>query len=286
MIRLPAAERRRRESAHNKGRLKRLVVLALGVMIALTFTTSCVHKPVELNWKLEEGKTYVYHNEVTGKWRIEGWELGERSGEFGNLLETEMKVVAKEGDSVFKIDEVVRLIRDDKKLVTSMVTYNMSADGKIYGLLRADTADVERLFTSAQRRKSYVEQAQPTFPRRKLKPGETWVQETRVVLDDRVVTTVNEFHVEDWEKVDGFDDLCLKITYHGEMVIPYERKGRPYLDKGTVSAAMWFAPEAGMIIQLVDTSATTTSRVVAEGEKEPARYIVENVRLYKLVEIR
>jgi hypothetical protein len=246
--------------------LKELALICL-LTVAVFFTTSCERRPVKLRWKLEPGKTYVYRSEVTGNWRIEGWEKGERGGEFGNLIETEMSVLGIGPDSTFRIREAINLIREGQEFEPTIVTYSMAPNGRLYGMSEVGTGSAPRSIPSRERseyRKQYFEQTQPTYPDRELKPGETWVQETKVVFDDRVITAENQFDVKGWERVGSY--LCLRI--------------------GKVRGSIWFAPQEGLPVQQRDSFYVSTARIVPEGEKPPSTYIVQSVRLYQLVEIR
>ncbi|MCK4232328.1 hypothetical protein KAX21_05200 [candidate division WOR-3 bacterium] len=255
--------------------------------VAVFFTTSCERRPAKLRWKLEPGKTYVYRSEVAGNWRIEGWEKGERGGEFGNLIETEMSVLGIGSDSAFRIREAINLIREGQEFEPTIVTYSMAPDGRLYGMSEVGIGSAPRSIPSRERReyrKQYFEQTQPTYPDRELKPGETWVQETKVVLDDRVITTMNQFDVKGWEKVGSY--LCLRIDYQGESFVPYESEGRNLLEHGKVRGSIWFAPQEGLPVQQRDSFYVSTARIVPEGENPPSTYVVQSVRLYQLVEIR
>lgn len=270
-----------------KSRLWAMLILGGLAAFMLSFTTSCERRSAKLRWKLEQGKTYVYRSEVTGSWRIEGWEKGERSGEFGNLIETEMSVLGIGPDSAFRIREAINLIREGQEFKPTIVTYSMAPNGRLYGMSEVDTGSAPRSIPSRERseyRKQYFEQTQPTYPDRELKPGETWIQETKVVFEDRILTAESQFNVKGWEKVGEY--ICLRIDYHSKSFIPYESKGRRLLEQGEVKGSIWFAPQVGLPIQQRDSFYTSTARIVPEGEKPPSTYIVQSVRLYQLVEIR
>ncbi len=258
-----------------------LIVSALISSLALT---SCERRPVTLTWKLDEGKTYVYKSEVTGTWKIEGWEKGERGGKFGNVLETRMVVLSAVEDSVFQVKEITKLMREGTDYAPTVVTYSMAPNGKLYAIELSDTGTAPRVFDSRERREKFFEETQPTYPDRSLKPGDTWVQETKVVLDEGTITTSNEFSVKGWEKVDDY--LCLRIDYVGQTVVPHQRKGVKLVDRGSVKGSLWFAPAEGILIQQRDSLYVATAREVTEPSKSPATYIVQSERIYKLVEIK
>ncbi|MBN2379682.1 hypothetical protein JXM67_07770 [candidate division WOR-3 bacterium] len=261
----------------------RLLVTGLGILTLAFTALSCARKPVKLRWKLEAGKTYAFRAEVTGSWRIEGWEQGERGGDYGKLFTSEMMILAIEEDSSFSVQETIELIREGKKFKPTVVVYRMSPNGKIYGIesLEADTAT--QVFASQERREQFLEQTQPTYPDRELAKGDNWVQETKVVLDDRVIAATNEFEVKDWEKVEDY--MCLRIDYKGQMVVPHKKGEAQLLDKGAAHGSIWFAPEQGLLIQQIDSVTVATTRVMPEGEETPATYIVEYVHIYQLEEI-
>jgi len=271
--------------SHNPLRKRRwfsvlgVVVLSAGMLAGL----ACVRKPQKLRWKMEQGKTYVYRNDFTGTWKIEGWDQGERGGEFGKLLMSEISVL-ETSDSIFKLREESRIVKEDREFKSTIVEYRMYANGKMYGIEVFDPDSATQVFPSKQRREQFFEQSQPTYPDKDLAPGDNWVQETKVVLDDKTLTTTNDFSVETWEKVDGYN--CLKIHYSGKMVIPHEKNGKELLDNATAKGAIWFAPEEGLLIQQIDSLYVATQRVMPEGEKPPSTYVVESVRIYQLVEIK
>lgn len=255
--------------------------------IALSFTASCERKPVKLRWKLEQGKTYIYRSEVTGTWKLVSREEGEFGGEFGNLLMTEMTVLGIGSDSAFKIRESINLIREGQEFEPTVVTYSMAPDGKLYAMAEVDTGSAPRHIRGRERREyraQYFEQTQPTYPDRELRPGEIWIQETKVILDDRVITATNEFTVKGWEKVGDY--LCLRIDYQSAAFIPYESRGRNLMDQVEVKGSIWFAPEEGLPVQQRDSTYLSTARIVPEGQEPPAVYTVKSLRLYQLVEIR
>jgi hypothetical protein len=260
-----------------------LTLLAVFSMVMLS-AISCARKPARVQWKLAEGKTYLYRSEITGSWRIEGWEMGERGREFGNLLEYEMIVESIDTDSVMKIKEIIHLVREDAEYEPTVITYNMTPTGKITEVADIAEGTAPRTLPASTRRENYMEETQPTFPEHPLSAGEYWAQETKVVTEDRVITVTNKFRVRGWEKVGDYN--CLHVTYDGEMFIPYESKGRNLLDQGTVKGSIWFAPAEGLLVQKVDTFYMATARIVPEGEQPPATYIVESVRIHQLVEIR
>lgn len=260
-------------------------LLVSGLVFLVLATAACERRPVKLLWKLEQGKTYVYKNEVTGTWKIEGWEMGERGGPFGNVLTTEMTVESMNADSSFHVKEVTKLMREGAGFAPTVVTYSMASNGKIYSLEIRDTGTAPRAIpVTRERTEKLYEETQPTFPDRILRPGDTWVQETKVVLEERVITTTNEFEVKAWEKAGDY--MCLRIDYKGETVVPYERKGLKVVDKGKVKGSMWFSPEEGLLIQQQDSIYIATARVVPEGEKPPSTYVVQSSRIYKLVEVK
>jgi len=253
---------------------------AIAALLLVGLAASCARRPVKLRWKLEPGKTYVYRSEVTGTWEVKGW----KGGEFGNLLETEMNVLEVGADSAFRIKEVVRLTGKDVEFEPTVYVYRMSPNGKLYGLESAEFGNSPRVFASKERAERFFEQTQPTYPARALAPGETWVQETKVVLDDRIITATNEFNVRGWEKV--ADYTCLRIDYTSRTVVPYERKGRAIVDRGTAKGSIWFAPQEGLLVQQVDSFYVASERVMPEGQKPPGTYIVQSVRTYRLIEVR
>lgn len=259
-------------------------LLTLSAIISIFTLTSCERRPVTLSWKLDQGKTYVYKSEVTGTWKIEGWEKGERGGKFGNVLETRMVVLSATKDSVFQVKEIVKLMREGTDYAPTVVTYSMAPNGKLYAIELSDTGTAPRVFDSRERREKLFEETQPTYPDRELKPGDTWVQETKVVLDEGTITTSNEFSVKGWEKVEDY--LCLRIDYKGQTVIPHRKQGVKLVDRGSVKGSLWFAPEEGLLIQQRDSLYTATAREVPEPGKSAATYIVQSERIYKLTEIR
>lgn len=261
----------------------RLWVAGIGLLLVGFASLSCARKPVKLRWKLEEGKTYVYRSEFTGVWKIEGGEMDGRGGEYGNLTMTEMNVTAVE-DSAFKIHETTELIREGQEFTPIIVEYRLTPAGRLYGIELLDAGNIPRSFTSPKRRERFFDQTQPTYPDRELKPGEHWVQETKVVLDDRVLTATSEFSVKDWEKVEGY--MCLRIDYAGSSIVPHKQGEAELLDKGAAEGSIWFAPEEGLLVQQRDSFHIATTRVMPEGEAWPATYVVDYVRIYQLVEIR
>lgn len=268
---------------------KSLLVLILGVILVLVlpFTVSCERKPVKLRWKLEQGKTYIYRSEVTGTWKLVSQEEGEFGGEFGNLLMTEMTVLEIGPDSAFKISESIDLLRKGQNFEPTVVTYSMAPNGKLYAMAEVDTGSAPRHIRGRERseyRAQYFEQTQPTYPDRELRPGETWIQETKVVLDDRVITATNEFNVKGWEKVGQY--LCLRIDYQSKAFIPYETIGKNLLDKVEVRGSIWFAPQEGLPVQQRDSTYLTTARIVPEGQEPPATYTVKSLRIYQFVGLR
>jgi len=255
-----------------------------GCALMIAVLVSCEHKPVKLRWNLEKGKTYVYRNDVTGNWHIEGWDQGERSGEFGNLLEIQMKIVDIVDDTTFNVRETMNIIREGERREPSIQEYLMSPSGKYYAITEFDPGGINRVFTEKDnysRRKQTFDQTQPVYPDRLLKPGEMWVQQTKVVLDDRVLTAENQFEVIGWEKVDKY--LCLRIDYHGNYIIPHQKREAHLLDQGKVKGTLWFAPDEGLLIQQRDSFYVSTTRT--EPDAPQAAYIVESERIYKLVEI-
>jgi len=264
--------------------LVKTTLVGMGVLLIAFGSLSCARKPVKLRWKLEQGKTYVYKSDFTGTWRIEGWENGERGGTFGNLTMTTMQVTGVE-DSAFRIHETTELIREGEKFTPTVYDYRLAPNGKLYGIESYDSGSAPRIFPSKERREQFFSETQPTYPDFELQPGEHWVQETKVVLDDRILTATNEFTVNGWEKVK--DDMCLEISYSGVMIIPHKRGDAELLDNGKASGTIWFAPDKGLLIQQVDTLYVATTRVMPEGKKAPtATYIVESVRVYELQEIK
>src|SRR5690606_13938658 len=137
--------------------------LILSALASIFTLTSCERRPVTLAWKLDEGKTYVYKSEVTGAWKIEGWEKGERGGKFGNVLETRMVVLSYIGNSVFQIKQIVKLMREGTNYAPTVVTYSMAPTGKLYSIELSDTGTAPRVFDSKERREKLFEETQPTY---------------------------------------------------------------------------------------------------------------------------
>ncbi len=262
-------------------------VAILTAIVAFLTIPSCAPKPGKLRWKLEVGKTYVYRTEVTGSWKIEGWELGERSGNFGNLVEVRMKVASKD-DEKFSISEEVELIREGQSYKPSVTSYVMTPAGRVSSLSELVASDAPRVLDDMKRREQYFEQTQPTFPNRDLAKGDNWIQETKVVLEDRTLTAQTNYSVKGWEKVGDYN--CLRIDYYGEAYVPYrdENINSKLLDRREVIGTCWFAPKEGVLIQQRDSIRTTTFRVAKESKQQApvTSYIVESVRLHKLIDIK
>ncbi len=276
----------------SSGSLRRLgSVLFTGIALSVLLggTVSCVRRPIKLAWKLEEGKTYVYRSEVEGSSKIivhkaDGADEVLDEGKFGNLIMTEMTVLGSEADSAWRMREVIKLVREGTDYAPTVVEYLMAPNGKLYDIISEEEGSAPRVFQSTERREQYFNETQPAYPARELKPGDVWMQETKVVLDDRVITAENEFNVQRWERVERY--LCLVISYKSNVVIPYTRAEKKVWDRGTVKGTIWFAPYEGLLIQQRDTFNFTTERVVPEGETPPATYALESVRTYQLQEVR
>lgn len=277
---------RGRKRARKSGmwlRLGAVAVLAASAAVGI----SCARRPVKVRWNLKEGKTYVYRQEVTGTWRLEGWEMGERSGKFGNLLETRMKVLDVTPDSAFRIREEIELIREGQEFEPTKFEFLMAPSGRLYEMSEVIPGTAIRHIESRatrRQKKQYFEQTQPAYPDRKLKPGDTWIQETKVVLDYGVMTAHTSFEVTGWEEIGEYD--CLRIDYQGESYVPYEPEGRNLLDKNKVRGSIWFAPDEGLLIQQQDSFHRSTARITPPGEKPPSTYVVQSNRIYKLTDIR
>lgn len=273
---------------------RKVVWLAMAGLFLVGSGVGCVRKPVKLRWKLAEGKTYVYRNETNGKSYAIAQTVDEEGnpkdttldfGPFGNLIVTEMTVLAIQADTAFHIQTKIQLVREDEDILPTVVLYNMAPNGAMYGISTLESGGEPRFFESKQRREQFYEQSQPVYPDRELEPGQTWVQETKVVFGQDVITAQNQFDVIGWEKTGDY--MCLRIDYTGNVVIPYvDDRGRDLIERTSASGSIWFAPEEGFLVQQRDSFKFTTSRQVPQGETPPALIVVESERTYVLTEIR
>jgi uncharacterized protein DUF6263 len=149
----------------------------------------------------------------------------------------------------------------------------MTPQGKIENVTGVETA--KPLFGDIDFQ-SYFEQAQPVFPDRRLRVGDSWTQEVRVVAaNSEPVTTSSTYVLRALNEEDG--EPVATIAFDGEIFLPIGHstsaagpaKSSPQLaeERIRVQGTIYFAHERGQV-RRVETSAraTVTKLTVEEGE--------------------
>jgi hypothetical protein len=119
--------------------------------------------------------------------------------------------------------------------------------------------------------RSYFEQAQPVFPDRPLKPGDSWTQEVRVVgSGPEPVTTSSTYVLRALTEEDG--EPVATVAFDGEIYLPIGHDGgdggeQLAEERIRVHGTFTFAHERGIMRRVqTDARATVTKLEVAGGQ--------------------
>jgi hypothetical protein len=149
----------------------------------------------------------------------------------------------------------------------------MTPQGKIQEVSGVETA--KPLFGDIDFQ-SYFEQAQPVFPDRLLRVGDSWTQEVKVMaLGAEPVVTSSTYVLRDLAEEDG--EPVATIAFDGEIYLPIGHGAsaggtamdQPQLaeERIRVHGTMTFAHERGVVLRVETTArATVTKLTVENGE--------------------
>lgn len=154
------------------------------------------------------------------------------------------------------------------------IRYEMTPQGKILSVSGVETA--KPLFGDIDF-ESYFEQAQPTFPERPLKVGDSWTQEVRVVAPGVEPVTTSSTYVLEALAEEGGEPVAT-IAFDGEIYLPIghgsasaesaaSAPAQLAEERIRVEGTITFAYERGVMRRLETRArATVTKHAVEAGE--------------------
>ncbi len=145
------------------------------------------------------------------------------------------------------------------------IRLEMTPQGKIIDVTGVETAGA--IFGDIDFR-SYFEQAQPVFPDRPLKPGDSWTQEVRVVgSGPEPVTTSSTYVLQALDEEDG--EAVATVAFDGEIYLPIghdaAENGGLGEERIRVHGTFTFAPERGVMRRVETDARATVTKVSVEG---------------------
>ena len=153
------------------------------------------------------------------------------------------------------------------------IRLQMTAHGKILSVTGVETA--KPLFGDIDFQ-SYFEQAQPVFPDRPLKVGDSWTQEVKVMAPGSEPVSTSSTYVLEALEVDQGVPVA-RIAFDGEIYLPIGHsasaagpsKPTPQLaeERIRVHGTMWFAYEQGIVRRVQTNARATLTKLLVEADE-------------------
>jgi len=271
------------------GRRYAAPVLLLGVLGACGETDP---PTVQLRFEYREGDTLRYEYEASGTYTIPDTAApgrpSQRTYERAMRIEELAQDVTPSGN--YRLAVTYYLAPDtaaqSEPPAPVTILIEMTPQGRILDVTGVETA--RPIFGDIDF-ESYFEQAQPVFPDRPLKVGDSWTQEVKVVgAGSEPVVTSSTYVLKALSREDG--EPVATIVFDGEIYLPLGHdaaRGESQLaeERIRVHGTFTFAHERG-IMRYVQTSARATVSRLAVGNGQTTRrdLHIEEESMMRLVE--